>query len=576
LDIHNLREKGPIVRLLFSFLAFATALLCADAVLFGQGGNALTPQVADRTGYKSTAGRYEKTSIDGTGKVSHLGAINFPNSCSSQVSANFNEGVALLDSFQYDLSSKDFANITRKDPHCAMAYWGEAMSLYHQLWKWPDAQELQQGYSYIRTAEELSASTERERAYIQAAAIYFQVNPKIDGESRAVAYSEAMAELYSRFPEDDNAASLYALSLIAVRSPDKTANMSRRLKAIDILEKLYRESPDNPGVAHYLIHATDTPELAHLGLDAARRYAKIAPDAPHALHMPSHIFTDLGMWQESIQSNLTSAAAAQKITQSDSSNDSADQLHALSFLEYAYLQTGRDTDARNVIKQVRRVPGASSDDIANYETMFWTAYLAETHRWKEAAAFVPAPESYPMLQVQAYAVRAIGEARTGDVANANSDVEHAQNSYKAMQAAMKRMNMGTSDAGRGSDEGVDQLIAEAWLAYASGKQDEALSKMNAAVDIGGSSVRMGGVPGIPAREMLGDLLLELHRPSEALAAYVSVLKESPSRFNSLYGAARAAQLAGNPEAAQGYFAELRKICGTSADRADVHKRFQNQ
>lgn len=364
------------------------------------------------------AGPQKVSSNGAVGEIGHLGTVNFSTSCSPRVATTFNEGVALLDSFQYDLSQKAFAEVARKDPQCAMAYWGEAMSLYHELWMGPNAETLKQGYTAIKKAEELGANTERERAYIQAVGVYYQDDPEIDNEARAVAYSDAMAELYRRFPRDNNAAAFYALSLIAVRSPNKAENLSRRMKAIAILDELYQKEPDNPGVTHYLIHATDTPELAHLGLNAARGYAKIAPDAPHALHMPSHIFTELGMWQESIQSNIASAAAAEKITKLQVNNESEDQLHALSFLEYAYLQTGRDADVRRIIEEVKSVPGASSANVANYETMFEAAYLGETHQWKEAATLVPQADSYPMMQIQAYAVRAIGESRTGDVLGA--------------------------------------------------------------------------------------------------------------------------------------------------------------
>jgi hypothetical protein len=377
-----------------------------------------------------------------------------------------------------------------------------------------------------------------------------------------------MAEVYRHYPEDTNAAALYALSLIAVRSPDRAANMARRMKAIGILNTLYLKEPGNPGVTHYLIHATDTPGLAHLGLNAARRYAMIAPDAPHALHMPSHIFTELGMWEESIRSNLASAAVAEKNTKSGVDNESGDQIHALDFLQYAYLQTGRDADARRIVNEIKKVPGASAEDVTNNRSMLQAAYFEETHDWHGAAALIPEPDSYPMIQVLAYAVRAIGEARTGDVAGAGADIEKLREASKVMQAAMRGMGMMGGGA-QDSAETLSELEAEAWLALATGKSDEAFAKMRAAGDRGGSSMRMSGLPGVPAREMLGDLLLELHRPSEALVTYQSVLGESPNRFNSLYGAARAARLAGNLVAAKDYFMRLKRMCGSVADRVEL-------
>jgi tetratricopeptide (TPR) repeat protein len=506
-------------------------------------------------------------------EIRDVGKVRFATSCSPKVRGNIDKGVALLHSFQYDLSRKEFEEVARKDPHCAMAYWGQAMSLYHPLWAWPNAQTLQQGHSDMDTAQRLGAKSQRERAYIRAAAIYYQDNSAINTAARAIAYSDEMAEVHQHYPEDNNAAALYALSLIAIRSPDKAANMSRRMKAIGILDELYIKEPGNPGVTHYLIHATDTPELAHLGLDAARRYALIAPEAPHALHMPSHIFTELGMWQESIRSNVASATVAERNTKAAIDNESGDQIHALSFLQYAYLQTGRDADARRIFEDIKRVPGASAEDVTNNQLMLQAAYFEETHDWQGAAALVPEPDSYPMIQVLAYAVRAIGEARVGDVDGASTDLEKLRDATKAMQSAMKGMGMmgGAQDAG----ETLSELEAEAWSAFSAGKTDEAFAKMKAAADRGGSSMRMGGLPGVPAGEMFGDLLLELQRPSEALAAYQGVLKVAPNRFDSLYGAARAARLAGNSVAAKDYFAKLKEMCGSDSDRAELKEAAQS-
>lgn len=499
--------------------------------------------------------------------VAHLGKVDFATSCSPQVRDSFNKGVALLHSFQYDLSRTTFAAVARQDPHCAMAYWGRAMSLFHPLWAWPDAQTLQQGHADIDTAEHLDAQTDRERAYIRAAAIFYEQDSAISTAARVVAYSAAMATLHEQYPADNNASALYALSLIAVRSPDKAANLSRRMNAIGILNDLYRKDPENPGVPHYLIHATDTPELAHLGLTAAQRYAAVAPDAPHALHMPSHIFTELGMWSESIRSNLASVAVAERNTRSQADNESGDAIHALGFLQYAYLQTGRDSAARHIIDQIRTVPGASTDEVSTNESMLEAAYAEETHDWKRASTLVPRPNDFPMIPMLVYAVRAIGEAHTGDTADARTDIDKLHDAVRAMVAAMKGMSMmgGAPNSGETSGE----LEAEAWLALAVGKPDEALAKMQAAADRGGESMRMGGLPGVPAREVLGDLLLELKRPAEALAAYQSVLKVSPNRFDSLYGAARAAQLAGDVATAKQYFGQLEHMTGPDADRVEL-------
>jgi tetratricopeptide (TPR) repeat protein len=340
------------------------------------------------------------------------------------------------------------------------------------------------------------------------------------------------------------------------------------MQAIEILKELFRQEPEHPGAAHYLIHAADTPELAHLGLDAARRYASIAPDSPHALHMPSHIFTELGLWQESVQSNLASAAAAESIAKSHLGNGADDQLHALSFLEYAYLQIGHAADAQRVIDMMKSVPGAGAQDIAESEEVAREMYIEETHQWKESGKLNPGALSATYLQMAAYKTRSIGEARTGDAAQAQMDLDGLRKAYEQMAAYMRSMGNPQPEG-----ESTSQLEAEAWLALAQGKQEEALAKMRKAAEQGGGNTRAGGVPGIPAKEMLGNMLVEMRRPAEAQAAYEAALKETPNRFNSVYGAAQAAEMAGNHEAAKRYNESLRQICGTGADRAELR---QNQ
>ena len=507
----------------------------------------------------------QSTKSSATAQIERLGTISFPVSCSPKVQMDFNRAVALLDSFQYDLAQRAFADIARRDPRCAMTYWGEAMTLYHELWKWPGPQDLRQGRKYIEHAEVAGAESERERLYIKAIDAYYQENPAMSNEDRAVAYSNAMAELHRRYPDDDNAAAFYALSLIAVRSSDRSANMARRLRAIDILQRLFKEEPNNPAAAHYLIHATDTPQLAHLGLEAARRYGSIAPDAPHALHMPAHIFTELGMWQDSVASNLASIAAAERITNSHVIDDSGDELHALSFLEYAYLQAGQDAEAQRVIDEIKTVPGASTTDIATYRTMFEAMYLEETHQWKSAAALVPLRGSFPIARSDAYAARAIAEAHLGNLTAARSDLGGTGQAQQAMRVAMK--DVGDPYSG----ESLGQLEIGAWVDFASGRPKEAIASMKAAIDMSKIPVRMGGVPEIPTEEMMGDLLMALHRPSDALAAYQDALQTTPDRFDSIYGAARAAQLSGNNAAAKRYYGELLKICGPDADRGEIQQ-----
>ena len=496
-----------------------------------------------------------------------FGSVNFPISCAPQVQEAFNQGIAMLDSFQYEQSTKAFAGIAKQDPHCAMAYWGEAMSLYHQLWDWPNATTLKEGRQLIQKAQQIGTQSGRERAYINAATAYYQDNPKLDDEARAVAYSRALAGLHARYPQDGDGAAFYALSLIAQRTPDKAQEMAHRKQAIAILDKLFVEEPNNPGVAHYLIHAADTPALAPQGLNAARRYAKIAPGSAHALHMPSHIFTDLGLWQESIASNIASAAAAEHATTSGEYNASGHQFHAMTFLEYAYLESGQDANARRVIADLQEVPGTKPNVIADDQALFTAEYATETHNWKQAAGLAFAPGLYAEEKEQIDLARVIGAARSGDVSGARQDLQQLMKA----QAAMTGGKHGKYSKPTG--ESMDQLMAESWVDYAAGNSAEALSKMEAAAKMEDDEAWKDGQAAvqIPAREMLGDLLVELHQPAKALPEYEAVLKQSPNRFDALDGAAQAAQLAGNTETAHHYYTELVKICGPHADRPELQQ-----
>ncbi len=482
----------------------------------------------------------------------HLGQVHFAVSCSPPAQKSFNTAVALLHNFQYEEASKAFGEVAEQDPHCAMAYWGKAMSLYEQLWDFPSAAQLKQGREYIEKAEQAGAKTERERLYVAAAAAFYQDGSKLSHEARTGAYSKAMHSLYARYPGDVNAAALYALSLVA---------LGQNRQAIAILDKLFAQYPRNPGVDHYLIHASDSPELAEYGLAAARNYAKIAPDSAHALHMPSHIFTRLGYWHESIESNLASAAAAGEATKSGRDNEQGYQRHALTFLEYAYLQSGQDADARHVIADLTTVPGVSRIALTEDHALFQATYDLETHAWKDAAALMlPPADGYLGDRVEICWTRAIGAARRGDVAGARQDFRKLKGAY----AAMKKQGY---DPPQG--ESVLQMEAEAWLDDAEGNHGQAVKTMQAAVHKEGPD----GVDilGMPAQEMLGDLLLERREPSQALAAYQAALKESPNRFDALYGAAQAAELTGNVEQAQFYYASLLKICGPHADRNELQR-----
>jgi len=507
------------------------------------------------------------TILQSANKTAQFGAVSFAISCAPQVQATFNTGVALLDSFQYEQAQQSFADVANRDPHCAMAYWGQAMSLYHQLWDWPNVATLEKGRQFIQKAEQIGTKSGRERAYIKAAAAYYQDNPKLDDEARAEAYSRALAELHARYPQDGNGAAFYALSLIAQRTSDKAQEMAHRKQAIAILDKLFVEEPDNPGVAHYLIHAADTPALAPQGLEAARRYARIAPGSAHALHMPSHIFTDLGLWQESIASNIASAAAAEHATTSGEYNASGHQFHAMTFLEYAYLESGQDADARRVIADLKKVPGTKPNTIADEQALFTAEYATETHNWRQAAGLAFAPGLYAEEKEQIDLARVIGAARSGDVSGARQDLQQLIKAEAAMTGGRR------GKYSKPTGESMDQLMAESWVDYAAGNSAEALSKMEAAAKMEDDEAWKDGQAAvqIPPREMLADLLVEMHQPAKALPEYEVVLKQSPNRFDSLYGAAHAAQLAGNATAAHRYYAELVKICGPHADRPELQQ-----
>jgi tetratricopeptide (TPR) repeat protein len=471
----------------------------------------------------------------------NLGQVHFPTSCAPSVQPDFEKGVALLHSFQYSASDQVFKQVAAADPSCAIAYWGEAMTLWHALWERPDASTLKSGRDEIEKAGGLNAETAREREYIAAVAAFFKDDAKLDYAGRAKAYSSAMGAIYEHYPEDGEAAAFYGLSLISIPAHGDE-DLANRRHAIVVLNKLFAAEPGHPGAAHYLIHACDTPELAPQGLIAARAYARIAPDSSHALHMPSHIFSRLGLWQESIDSNIAAAAAAEQATKVHL-GEANYQLHAMDYLEYAYLQSGHNSDAQHVIDEVPSVPGASPSEISDHLATFRARYALETHDWKMAAALdPPAVELY--AQDTTWWARAIGAARSGDVAGSHTDVEKLAAATAESKARSKKEGYEVKD-----EKSIDQLEADAWLAYAQGNKDEALKTLRAAADR--QDKEDPGDLGIPAREMLGDMLMESNQPDAALAAYQIALKESPNRLDSLHGVELASKATGKEQPAGG-------------------------
>ena len=488
-----------------------------------------------------------------------LGQSNFPTSCAPDAQPSIETGVALLHSFQYQQADQAFGEAAKRDSKCAMAYWGKAMSHYELLWEFPSGKALKLGTQDIQRAQTLGAATERERGYIAAAAAFYLADAKLSETQRVQAFSAALAGLHKQSPDDVNAAAFYALSLLALADQQEVDAQANRKAAIAILEPLCSKAPDNPGPAHYLIHATDTAEFAAQGLEAARAYSKIAPDSSHALHMPSHIFVRLGLWQESIASNIAAAASAAKATQEHRAAPHY-QFHALDFLNYSYLQSGQESKAREMVKELENVPGADHESIAEHQAWFAARNAFESHRWKEAAE-LPIPHVPRESQGSTYKVRAIAAAHLGDAAAAR------QNLQKYVEISSEEQRKSSHHGDKALDKNVRQLEVEAWVMFAEGKTEEAVKTLRSAADRedadGVDSLAM------PAREMLADLLLELKRPSEALAEYKAALKNSPNRFDSLYGAGHAAQLADDSAGANAYFTKLMEICAPAADRTEL-------
>jgi len=489
-----------------------------------------------------------------------LGKINFPTSCSADVQPTIEKGVALLHSFQYKESGQTFADAATRDPKCAMAHWGKAMALFYQLWEFPDDKKLKEGHKDTEKARKLHPASAREQGFLQAAAIFYQKKSKLTHTERIKAYSDSLERFYAQSSGDAEIGAFYALSLVSLSYADEPNMLALQQKAISVLQPLLQQHPEHPGVAHYMIHATDRPEFAAQGLDAARRYAAIAPDSAHAIHMPSHIFVRLGLWQDSITSNIAANASGAHAAEMHTA-ESHYQTHAMDFLSYSYLQSGQEAKAREVIEHTDHVVGADNESKAEHRAYFAARTALELHRWKEAAA-LPIPATRKDWLDTVYWARAIGAARSGDVAGAESDVKELTQLVAEREKRARKEGYGVSN-----EKATDLREAEAWLAFAKGKSDEALEELRAAAShqdkSGGESVS------IPAREMLADMLLELKRPAEAIAEYKTVLKNSPNRFDGLLGAARSAQASGDTGGAQSFYAKLAEICGPGADRPEL-------
>jgi len=502
------------------------------------------------------------------------GTVEFPTSCSPAVQARFERAVAQLHSFGYDFARTGFQAIADEDPSCGMAYWGIAATWYHPLWAAPSPTELAAGRAAAVKGAEVGAGTERERAWIAAIGEFYRDYETVDHRTRATRYRDALAAIADTYPDDHEARIFQALMLLGTASP-RDPTYAQQRQAVEILKPFVAEHPDHPGIAHYLIHSLDYPELANLALDAARRYARIAPSSAHALHMPSHIFVRLGLWPESIASNLDSSGSAIKNRSLYPVASSFDELHALDYLEYAYLQTGQDAKAAEVAARAEALAGIEQRNVAaDYALAAIPArFRLERGDWKGAAALADplapsAAATYPYAASIPVYGRAIGAARTGDLAVAERELARLAEIQKTLAAAPPP---GVYDW-PGHVEAT-RLAAAGLLARAKNENDEAVRLLTEAAEldrkVGKNPVTPGTV--LPPRELLAEVLLELGRADEALAAFEEVLVEAPNRLRALSGAARAAELARQPERARTLYTLVASIAAPDSQRPEVAK-----
>jgi hypothetical protein len=501
-----------------------------------------------------------------------LGKVHFETSCTAAVQPQFDRAVALLHSFEFGAAIAAFEATLKADPSCAMTQWGVALS----RWGNPfgvgvrSATQVQQGLAAVQRARAIGAATARERAYIDAVATLYADAERLPQPARVGAYRDAMGRLASSYPDDIEAAIFHALSLTAAEDlSDKT--YASRLRAVGILEPLYAKQPEHPGLAHYIIHSYDVPALASRALDAAQRYAQIAPSAPHALHMPSHTFTRVGMWQQSIETNIASAAAArqQRVT--------GEELHATDYQMYAYLQTAQDADARRLLDALPEIsarfdpaaPSGAAPPSAAYYAMaaIPARWVLERGAWAEAARLELRPSGLPYADALTEFARAIGAARSGDIAGARAAITRLE----ALRDRESTMN----EPYWTEQIDIQRRSAMAWLAYAEGRTSEAIAEMRAAAEAEGRTEKAAITPGplAPAREQLGELLLARKDAHAALKEFEATLVSEPNRFRARYGAARAAALTGDDAAAQRHFRELIAMCARATDpiRAELQE-----
>jgi tetratricopeptide (TPR) repeat protein len=471
-----------------------------------------------------------------------LGKVTFPTSCDPKVQSQFERGVAMLHSYWFTYGRKTFEAVLQQDPNCAMAYWGIAVDLLgNSLSAPPSVKDAQAAWEALEKARAVGAKTQRERDWIEALSTYYRDHDKVPLDARLLAYTKAMEQITQRYPDDYEAAVFYALTLQA-SAPKTDKGYTNQLKSAAILEKLLQQNPQHPGVAHFLIHAYDYPPLAEKGLAAARRYAGIAPAVPHARHMPSHIYSVVGLWEESIASNL-SALEIQP-----------DYYHASDFTVYAHLQLAQDAKAKAMIDKSVNTPqrGDRPMTLGSYTALaaMPARYIIERADWVGAAALPATSIGRPQADSLIRFTRGLGMARSGDLAGAKGEIEALQ----ALQKALEKNN--DSYWANRTEEQV--YAVSAWVAHKEGSRDQAVKLMRAAADREDASVKHVAMENrlYPMRELFADLLLEMGQAAPALGEFEAALKETPNRYRGFYGAARAAEAAGNRQKAADYFARL--------------------
>ena len=466
-----------------------------------------------------------------------LGTVHFEISCAPETQRGFDRAVALLHSFQYEDAERSFVGLAAADSSCAMSYWGQAMCNYHPIWGPTTEKDFERGRAAIERARKVGGKTDRERAYIDAMARYYQTTDGMEPAARRAAYEAAMLDLHARFPDDMEGTIFCALAMLGT-APATDRTYAKQKQAAQLLNSVLPKAPNHPGVAHYLIHSLDYPPLAELALPAARAYSKIAPSSPHAQHMPSHIFTRLGLWDESIQSNLASEEAARQLmTRTHPGATHFDALHAMDYLTYAYLQLGQDAKAKEVVDQLAAVTKLDQEmfNAAYAFAAVPARYALERRDWAGAARLTVAPAWFPWknfawAEALTQFARGLGAARSGDVAGARMALARLDTLHQSLVGVKGGYDWAPQVE-------VQRRALRGWIARAEKKSKEAVAELSAAADLEDSTDKHPVTPGalLPAREQLGDLFIELGRKADASKAFSEVLKTSPGRRNSMQG-----------------------------------------